>query len=77
MRQIESATPQFISVKGFGEVGEASWQRVALEGRQKGLAALPQEAREYVGKVEELVGVPVASVSVGPERESIIWVNGT
>jgi adenylosuccinate synthase len=30
---------------------------------------LPKSAREYVGRIEELVGVPVSVVSVGPARE--------
>lgn len=33
---------------------------------------LPTAAREYVEWIEELVGVPVVLLSVGPERESII-----
>ena len=37
-------------------------------------AALPARAQAYVRKVEELVGVPVRYVSVGPEREATIEV---
>ena len=33
---------------------------------------LPQQARAYVLKIEELVGYPIKYISVGPERESII-----
>ena len=30
---------------------------------------LPKEARAYVQRLEELVGVPVSVVSIGPARE--------
>ena len=33
---------------------------------------LPREARLYVQTVEELVGVPIAMISVGPQRVAVI-----
>ena len=33
---------------------------------------LPKEARDYVCMIEEAIGCPIAYVSVGPERDSII-----
>ncbi|MBC7249316.1 MAG: adenylosuccinate synthase [Anaerolineae bacterium] len=33
---------------------------------------LPQEARDYVTRIEELAGVPATLISVGPEREQTI-----
>ena len=33
---------------------------------------LPQDARAYVRRVEQLVGVAVSMISVGPERDAII-----
>ena len=33
---------------------------------------LPAEARAYVGRLEELAGVPIGLVSVGPERDQMI-----
>jgi adenylosuccinate synthase len=35
-------------------------------------ADLPSEAQAYVEKVEELVGVQVGWIGVGPEREAVI-----
>lgn len=35
-------------------------------------ADLPEAARTYVERVEELVGVPVRQVSVGPERDAVV-----
>lgn len=35
---------------------------------------LPEAARNYLGRIERLVGVPLSIVSVGPERSQTIWV---
>jgi adenylosuccinate synthase len=34
---------------------------------------LPERARAYVARLEQLTGVPVGLLSVGPRRESTIW----
>jgi len=41
----------------------------------KTFESLPQAAREYLGALEELVGLPISIVSVGPDREQSIFVN--
>ncbi len=38
----------------------------------KSMDALPAEARAYIKRIEELVGVPVDMVSTGPDREETI-----
>ncbi|MGQ0600789.1 MAG: adenylosuccinate synthase [Anaerolineales bacterium] len=38
------------------------------------LEALPPNARHYLRRIEALTGVPVTLVSVGPEREQIVFV---
>ena len=63
-----------------GWLGRVEAEYIEVEGWQqstRGLrlfSQLPRAARAYVHKVEELVGVPVSYVSVGPEREEIISV---
>jgi adenylosuccinate synthase len=37
---------------------------------------LPENAHRYIEKVEELTGVPVAMVSVGPQRHQTFWRHG-
>jgi adenylosuccinate synthase len=37
---------------------------------------LPEQARRYVERVEELTGVPVVMVSVGPQRHQTFWRHG-
>jgi adenylosuccinate synthase len=34
--------------------------------------ALPEEAQNYLGRLEELLGVPADIVSTGPSRDAII-----
>jgi len=36
---------------------------------------LPGAARAYLRRIEELCGIPVALVSVGPEREKTLWLD--
>jgi adenylosuccinate synthase len=38
--------------------------------------ALPIAARDYVNRISELAGVPVAYVSVGPERDNMFGRGG-
>ena len=38
----------------------------------KSLADLPQTARDYVTRIEELSGAPIVLVSVGPRRDETI-----
>jgi adenylosuccinate synthase len=42
----------------------------------KSLEELPANCRAYIRRVEELVGVPVAAISVGPSRDQTIIVPG-
>ena len=34
---------------------------------------LPQNAKTYIKRVEELIGAPVGIISVGPDREQTIF----
>ncbi len=54
--------PEYIEIEG--------WLQPTKGLRQ--FSQLPKAAQAYVRKLEELVGVPVSYVSVGPEREEII-----
>jgi adenylosuccinate synthase len=64
----------------FGIEALAEWQPVyeELPGWQEDISGarrreeLPPAARAYVAKIEEWAGVPVAFISVGPEREQAI-----
>ena len=49
------------------------WDEDITEARR--FEELPAKAREYVRRVEELVGISVSHVSVGPDREALIQMN--
>ena len=36
---------------------------------------LPQKARDYIRRIEKLIGIPIDIVSVGPERDQAIIVH--
>ena len=46
------------------------WERLTVQARTWG--ELPGEAQRYLRRIEELVGVPIGWISVGPEREAMI-----
>ena len=54
--------PVYETFKGWGEdISKA-----------KSMEELPDNARAYLNKLEELVGIPIKIVSVGPDREQTI-----
>lgn len=59
---LQSASPRYLEMKGWDD--DIS--------KVRDFDKLPDNARKYVLKIEELVGYPVKYVSVGPERESLI-----
>jgi len=70
----ESATPP-LGAEGFDEcepvyVEMPGWQDSTV-GVTK-LEDLPEAARNYLNKIEELVGVPIAIISTGPDRAETI-----
>jgi adenylosuccinate synthase len=62
-RVLEECRPIYEDLPGWDEDISAA-QR---------LEELPAAARRYVQRVEELTGVPVTMISVGPAREQLIW----
>ena len=54
--------PSYISLKG--------WEQDISKIRD--FDDLPPEAQAYVEKIEELLGIPAAIVSVGPKRDQSI-----
>ncbi|MEW5868034.1 MAG: adenylosuccinate synthase [Chloroflexota bacterium] len=60
---LEHCQPEYIEMPG--------WQQPTRLARS--FEQLPPQAQAYVRKLEELVGVPVKWVSVGPGRDETIW----
>jgi adenylosuccinate synthase len=46
------------------------WQQDVRKARR--WEELPLEAQRFIGQIEELSGVPVKTISVGPERSQVI-----
>lgn len=59
---LDLVTPQYEEVPGFTEdiTACATWE------------SLPQTVQSYIHRIEELAGVPVTFISVGPERDQTI-----
>lgn len=62
-------------VPGFPHMECEEWLALARRANEsgEGYAALPKGAREYVEKVEALLGIPIKSVGVGPDRDATIY----
>jgi adenylosuccinate synthase len=58
----EKCEPVYIEMPG--------WQESSVGARD--LASLPQAARDYLARIEELTGVPIDVVSTGPDREETV-----
>jgi len=48
------------------------WSRPTSSARR--VEDLPSEARDYIGRIEEIAGAPVTYVSVGTRRDQVIRV---
>ncbi len=59
--------------KTFLGFGEQDWKSVAKKGKKEKLKALPKPALAYINYIQHELNVPIVSVSVGPEREEIIF----
>lgn len=61
---MESAVPVYETLPG--------WQDDISAVRQ--IDHLPENARRYIRRIEEIIGIPITMISVGPEREQAIQV---
>ena len=61
---LHSASAEYEELPGWdAEIGDARDE-----------ADLPQQARDYLRYVSDCVGVPIRLVSVGPDREQVVWI---
>lgn len=60
--KLDSASPVYEKLAGW---------KTDISGIRK-FSDLPENAQKYVLRVEELIGVPVAMISVGPQRDALI-----
>ncbi|MEL6527271.1 MAG: adenylosuccinate synthetase [Chloroflexota bacterium] len=60
--ELERAKPIYETLSG--------WQEDIMDART--LDDLPQAAIDYIKRIEELCGVPIEAVSVGPHRKQVV-----
>jgi adenylosuccinate synthase len=66
--------PILIEMPGFPNQPLEVWLDLAKKAAEEGLgySALPAAAQAYIRHVEDLLGVPVNSVGIGPDRDATI-----
>lgn len=66
--------PILIDLPGFDALSLEEWLEIAKQAAidGSGFAALPEAAQHYIAHIEQLLGVPVASVGIGPDRDATI-----
>ena len=71
---LERCKPIYVSTPGFPAHSLDEWLDIAKAANRdgKGINALPAAAQNYIRQLEGLLGVPVTSVGVGPDRDATI-----
>ena len=71
---LERCKPIYVSTPGFPAHSLDEWLEIAKAANRdgKGINALPAAAQNYIRQLEGLLGVPVTSVGVGPDRDATI-----
>ncbi len=66
--------PILIEMPGFPELNLEAWLDIARKANENGdgYSSLPSAAQSYIRHVEDLLGVPISSVGVGPDRDATI-----
>jgi len=66
IRTFEKCEPVYEELEGWE--ANVDWRKIVEEGYE----ALPEQAKEYIQRIEEHVRVPISIISVGPERRETI-----
>ena len=75
--ELSRCKPVYESHPGFPAMEEEEWIQIAEESRNGGgIDSLPSSIRAYLTRIEEISGVPVVSVGVGPDRLASIASSG-
>jgi adenylosuccinate synthase len=68
VKVFSKCAPVYDEMKGWPDLSEMEWGEIA----KKGYDGLPKQAKDYVGKIETITGVPVKIISVGQARDATI-----
>ena len=75
--ELARCTPVYEIHPGFPALDEEKWIEMAEQSRKGGgLDSLPGPIRSYLSRIEEITGVPVVSVGVGPDRLASVASSG-
>ena len=75
--ELSRCKPVYETHPGFPAMGAGEWIQIAEESRNGGgIGSLPSSIRAYLTRIEEISGVPVVSVGVGPDRLASIASSG-
>jgi adenylosuccinate synthase len=75
--ELSRCKPVYETHPGFPAMEESEWIQIAEESRKgRGMDSLPSPIRAYLSRIEEISGVPVVSVGVGPDRLASIASSG-
>jgi adenylosuccinate synthase len=61
-------TPVYEEMPGWPDMTDQEWKALAI----RGYDALPQEAKDYVRRIETIVGISVKIISIGQTRNATI-----
>jgi len=71
-------SPIYETHPGFPSMSQEDWVAMAEASRSEGTGfdAFPEVIRDYLRRIEQLAGVPIVSVGVGPDRRASIASKG-
>lgn len=68
IKVLEKCKPVYEELDDWPDFSKEEWKRITNEGYY----SLPKELKDYLKRIEEIAGIPIFLISMGPERESTI-----
>ena len=71
---LEDCEPIYVTMPGFASHSIEEWLGIAQKCNSEGLgfSGLPAAAQNYITKLESILGVPITSVGLGPDRDATV-----
>ena len=65
---IEKCSPEYIEMPGWEPLDPEKWSEIA----KSGFDALPENIQNYLYKIQDILGIEFAIISIGPNRSDTI-----